>query len=225
MHSLKRLFFGLVLCCIGGLGYAQTFDCGAVLSLDYQKKIIHGLSFTVGAEGRFDQKFTSFDRFKLAGSFHYTFWKKHFKAGVFGYYMLSNQHSFFENRGRIGGDFSFSQDIRNFSLEYRIRAQSTFFEEKHANHKFNPKTYLRNRLHLEYSFFSKPIKLYASTEFFLRLYKKDDYFVDSFRTILGMSYRFDKQNSINIYVRADNEIQVKNPAHVFYLGIDYKFKH
>lgn len=225
MYSLKRFLLLMVICCMTGMGYAQTFDCGAVLSVGYQKKIIQGLSFSAGAEGKFDQKFTSFDRFKLESSFHYAFWKKHLKVGVFGYYMLSNQHRFFENRGRIGGDFSFTQDIKSFSLEYRIRVQSTFYEEKYSNHKFNPKTYLRNRLHFEYSFFSKPIKLYASTEFFLRLYKKDDYFIDSFRTILGMSYRFDKQNSISVYLRSDNEIQVKNPAHILYLGVAYKFKH
>lgn len=204
---------------------AQTYDAGAILSAGYRKKICKGFSFSAGAEGKFNQTFTSFERLKVTGSFHYTFWKKHFKVGVFGSYILSNQTNYFESRGRVGGDISFSQDIKNFSLSYRVRAQSTFYDETYCDHKFNPKTYLRNRLQLEYHFAEKPIKLYASTEFFLRLYQRDACFIDAFRTIVGVHYRLNKHNSLDFFLRADNEIQVKKPENVFYIGVAYNFKH
>lgn len=210
---------------LSGFVVAQSHGVGAIVAADYQKKLGAGFNFTAEMEFRFDQNFTNFNHFKLGTTFDYSFWKDHFKVGVFANYMLHHDEAYIENRGRIGGFITFSQKIRNFTLAYRVRFQSTFYDGKFVEHDFNPKTYMRNRLYLEYAFPKVPLKLYASTEFFLRLYEKNACFVDEFRTILGMNYRFNESNSIDVFLRMDNDIQVSNPENVYYIGVIYKFKH
>lgn len=204
---------------------AQTHDFGGVVGAEYEKKIGGGFAFSSELEGRFDHCFTSFNRLKVGASFDYTFFRKHFKVGAFANYLLSNEHSYFENRGKIGGFLTYNQPINNFSINYRVRVQSLFYDETHKDHKYNPKTYLRNRLQIEYDLFHKPVKIYASTEFFLRLYQRENCFIDAFRTILGVQYRFNRNSAIDIYFRADNEIQVSSPTNCYYIGVAYKFKH
>lgn len=203
----------------------QTHEAGGLIKLGYEKKIVKGLNFGLEGEGRFNNNFTNFDRLKLGASFNYSFFKKRFKIGISGNYLLSDCDAYFENRGRINAMFTYAESIHQFKISYRVRVQSTFYEERFNDHKFNPKTYLRNRLQLEYEFFSKPAKLYASTEFFLRLYEKQNHIVDNFRTIVGLDYRLTQGSSIGVFFRSDNEIQVKNPSNVYYIGILYNFKH
>lgn len=203
---------------------AQTYECGGLLGAEFDFKIVNKLHLSVESEGRFNQNFTNFDRFKLGAGLDYSFWKKRFKIAAGADYLVSNQQDYYENRGRVQGSLSYTAKIQQFELSYRVRVQSTFYDESHKDHKFNPKTYLRNRLQVEYNFFEKPLKLYASTEFFLRLYQNDNYIIDEFRTQLGMNYKFNAHNSLGVFLRADTPIQVKNPDYAFYLGIVYGFK-
>lgn len=204
--------------------FAQTHEAGGLLGVGFEQKIVRNFHFSAKGEGRFNRNFTHFNRFKLAGSFDYTFWQKRFKLTAGGSYLLYNQEDYWENRGRIFASLGYTQEIRQFDLSYRARVQCTFYDEERGHHKYNPKTYLRNRLQLEYKFIGKPIKLYASGEFFLRLYKKSDYFIDEVRTIVGVSYRIDAKNSLDFFFRVNNEVQVANPQNIYYIGITYSFE-
>lgn len=223
---MRRIF-----CCIllllfvfaGNLS-AQTTDFGLVVGAGYSGKIVKGLGYSVEGEVKTCNNFIGFNRFKADAGIDYSFLKKRLKVGAEFDYILKNQEDFLENRYRVSGVLTYAERIKNFKISYRAKFQSTFFDDNHSYNKFNPKNYIRNRLQIEYKFFSKPISIYASTEFFLRLYKYDARFIDNWRTIVGVTYRIDKNNSIDFYLRADNEVQVKNRANEFYLGVGYNFK-
>ena len=150
---------------------------------EYEKKVAKGLHFSLDGQLRFNQNFTNFDRLRVGAGLDYTFWKKRLKVGAAGFYLLGDTGSYYEHRGRVQATVAYTERIGQFRIGVRARAQSTFYDERRGEHKFNPKTYFRGRLQFEYDFFSKPVKLFASTEFFLRLYKKDNYIVDNFRTM------------------------------------------
>lgn len=225
MTEKTKLWIAFLTFMISLSAYSQTTDFGAVLGIDYTKKINSAWNFSLEGEGRFNQNFTAYDRLKVGTGFDFSFLKDRLKAAASFNYMLKNEMAYFENRYRFNLALTYAEKIRQFKISYRLRAQTTLYEENHADHRFNPKTYLRNRLELSYDFFAKPVKIYASTEFFLRLYNPDGNFIDNFRTIVGVNYRFDRNSSISVFLRADNEIQVKNPANVYYLGVSYHFKH
>ncbi|MBO4232552.1 MAG: hypothetical protein J5862_04890, partial [Bacteroidales bacterium] len=75
-----------------------------------------------------------------------------------------------------------------------------------------------------YSFFSKPLKIAVSEEFFWRINHPSKKIIDALRTVLSFEYRIDKENFMTFYLRADNEIQVANPKNTYYIGIIYSFK-
>ena len=215
----------LILLCLPFVTKGQTHEVGAIVGAEYEKKVAKGLHFGVDGQLRFNQNFTNFDRMRLGAGLDYTFWKKRLKVGVAGFYLLGDEESYYEHRGRIQATVAYTERIQQFRIGVRARAQSTFYDERHGEHKFNPKTYFRGRLQLEYEFFSKPVKLFASTEFFLRLYKKNNYFIDDFRTIVGCSYKLSQGSSLTFAFRSENEIQVKNPENIYYFCIVYNFKH
>jgi len=203
---------------------AQTTDFGAIVGAGYSGKIVKGFGYSVEGEVKTGGNFTEFNRFKASAGLGYSFWKSRFKVSADFDYILKNRETYLENRYRVSGGLTYSEKIRSFKLSLRSKYQASFYDESRAEHKFNPKTYVRNRFEISYSFFSKPVKLYASTEMFIRLYKKDARFIDEMRTVVGVNYRLNRNNSFDFYLRADNEVQVKNPANIYYIGIGYSFK-
>ena len=203
---------------------AQTTDFGAIVGAGYSGKIVKGFGYSVEGEVKTGGNFIEFNRFKASAGLGYSFWKSRFKVSADFDYILKNRQTYLENRYRVSGGLTYSEKIRSFKLSLRSKYQASFYDESRAEHKFNPKTYVRNRFEISYSFFSKPVKLYASTEMFIRLYRKDARFIDEMRTVVGVTYRLNKNNSLDFYLRADNEVQVKNPANIYYIGVGYNFK-
>ena len=203
---------------------AQTTDFGAIIGAGYSGKIVKGFGYSVEGEVKTSGNFIEFNRFKASAGLGYSFWESRFKVSADFDYILKNRETYMENRYRVSGGLTYSEKIRSFKLSLRSKYQASFYDESRAEHKFNPKTYVRNRFEISYSFFSKPVKLYASTEMFIRLYRKDARFIDEMRTVVGVTYRLNKNNSLDFYLRSDNEVQVKNPANIYYIGVGYNFK-
>lgn len=202
---------------------AQSHDFGGLLKLSFEQRIVKDFDFKLETEGRFCHNFTSFERLKVGGSFDYSFLKKNrLKLSLGANYLLYNDLGTAEHRGRVMGCLTYTEKFGAFKLSYRVRVQATFYDESRGDFKVNPKTYLRNRLQFSYDFAGKNMGIYASTEFFLRLYQKC--FVDQFRTVLGWDYKLSKGHKIGFFLRADNEIQVKMPENVYYIGFAYTFK-
>jgi len=203
---------------------AQTTDFGAIVGAGYSGKIVKGFGYSVEGEVKTSGTFIEFNRFKVSTGLGYSFWKSRIKLSADFDYILKNRQTYLENRYRVSGGLTYSEKIRNFKLSLRAKYQASFYDESRAYHKYNPKTYIRSRFEITYSFFSKPLKLYASTEIFVRLYKPDARFIDEVRSVVGVNYRINKNNSMDFYLRSDNEVQVKNPANIFYVGVGYNFK-
>ena len=81
-------------------------------------------------------------------------------------------------------------------------------------------------LHVYYilhTYENSSIIYYVSEEFWWRLYKPGDNIIDQLRSVIGVQYIFNKRHSMDVFFRADNEVQVKNPENVFSVGITYSF--
>ena len=224
MKRIGAILLLVVGCLSCILVQAQTTDLGAIVGAGYSGKIVKGFGYSVEGEVKTSGTFIEFNRFKVSAGLGYSFWKSRFKVSVDFDYILKNRQTYLENRYRVSGGLTYSEKIRNFKLSLRAKYQASFYDESRAYHKYNPKTYIRSRFEITYSFFSKPLKLYASTEIFVRLYKPDTRFIDEVRSVVGVNYRINKNNSMDFYLRSDNEVQVKNPANIFYVGVGYNFK-
>lgn len=204
---------------------AQTFETGGVLGVGYELKIMKGWHFFAEGDVRFDANFTHYARGKVGVGTDYTFWKKRLKVGV--EYDFLNYHDredqLFDNRHRIKGFVTVAPKFGAWKVGWRCMAQTTFRDERRGDYKFNPKTYLRNRLSVAWSIPQTRLKLHLSEEFWWRLYKPGDNIIDQLRSVVGLEYKINKHHSLDFFLRSDNEVQVKNPENVLYVGVAYTF--
>lgn len=204
---------------------AQTFETGGVLGVGYELKIMKGWHFFAEGDVRFDANFTHYARGKVGVGTDYTFWKKRLKVGV--EYDFLNYHDredqLFDNRHRIKGFVTVAPKFGAWKVGWRCMAQTTFRDERRGDYKFNPKTYLRNRLSVAWSIPQTRLKLHLSEEFWWRLYKPGDNIIDQLRSVVGIEYKINKHHSLDFFFRSDNEVQVKNPENVLYVGVAYTF--
>ena len=206
-------------------GQAQSHDFGGILELGFEQKLAKGLELGLEGEGRFNHCFTSFNRLKIGADLDYSFLKKkRLKVSLGAAYLLYNRYGTIENRGRIIASLTYTEKISDFKLSLRARVQSTFYDMQRGYHKFNPKTYLRGRLQFDYTFSQLNMSIFASTEFFLSLYKKNDIFIENFRTIAGCNFKVGNGHTLGVFLRVDNEVQVSEPENVYYIGLKYNFK-
>ena len=202
---------------------AQSFDGGVLVGAEAQKSV-RSWTFSVGGEIRANQWVTNYDRGKLGLDIGYSCWKKRIKIGVgYDYLNKHSQEDAFYHRHRINLSLGIGEKFGRFKLSYRARFQTTFYDIQRESVRFNPKTYMRNRVELTYSFYGKPVKLFCSGEFFWRLYHPDKNIIDEVRAIVGVDYKVRKGHTLSIFLRSDNEVQVKKPEYAVYLGIGYKF--
>ena len=223
MHIRRGLL--LFLCLLSGaILYAQSFETGGLVGAEYEMKILKGWHWSAATQLRFDQNFTHYDRWKVGVGTDYTFLKKHFKVGA--YYSLMNYQSdegLFDWRHRVTGSLTMSHKFSDWRLSYRAAFQWTFRDARRGSYRFNPKCYMRNRLTVTYSIPDKPVKIYASEEFWWRLYHPGKNIIDNLRTTVGVQYKINKHHSLDFYIRSNNEVQVSNPKHILYWGLKYNF--
>lgn len=209
---------------LGTVLRAQTYETGGLVGAEYEMKILKGWHWSAETQLRFDHNFTHYDRWKVGVGTDYTFLKKHVKVGV--YYGLLNYQSdegVFDWRHRVTGTLTLAHKFTNWRLSYRAAFQWTFRDERRGSYRFNPKTYMRNRLTVTYSIPDKPVKFYASEEFWWRLYHPGKNIIDNLRTTVGVQYNINKHHTLDFYLRSNNEVQVSNPEHILYLGVKYSF--
>ena len=219
----KRIIIICLAVCACVITHAQTFETGGVFGIEYDYKILKGWHVSAEGEVRFDHNFTHYDRAKIGVGTDYMFWQKRIKVGVA--YNFLNYHDredqYFDNRHRVKGFVTIAPKFGDWKIAYRAQVQTTFRDERRGSYRFNPKTYLRNRLQVTWSVPHEPVKIYVSEEFWWRLYKPGDNIIDRLRSTAGVVYDINKHHSLDFFLRFDHEVQVRNPKRFLCVGISY----
>lgn len=226
--SILQRHIILLLSCFLSVTYnfAQEHDGGFLIGAEVYKELNNSWQVYLKEELRLKGCGSEFDQFASKLNADYSFFQKRFKVGASFYYTIKNsgEKALIYNRFRGNLNFSYSEQIKNFKIELRTRWQNTFFtaiEDKPRN----PEMYLRHRLQLSYKLAEKPVEFQLSTEAFQRLNHPDRNIIDKFRTIFGVEYSITPKHELYFYVRADNDVFVKNRNNIYYLGAVYRFKH
>lgn len=223
----------LTLLAIGALGtlQAQTHDAGLELSAAYEQAIGRGLNLNIEEELRLTNMGTSYSKSETTLGIQYALLRNQLElydmkmrvGADYGFINRLNKHHYYENQHRTNLNLLLSKRIGNWRIAWRCRWQTTFRNESRGDYKYNPQMYLRNRLRLSYKLPSKPYTLFVAAECFYRLNHPEKRIVDELRTRAGFSWQLDKHNSLEFFLKASNEIQVKNPDNLYLLGIGYSF--
>ena len=133
-----------------------------------------------------------------------------------------DDHHYYDNRWRAGLFVSYYENVRRFKFSYRTRVMFTYRDERTGDYRVNPKWCWRNKLQAVYQRPNSRFKYTLSTECFMRLRAQaNESFIDQWRTTFAVNYRLTRRQSISVFARMDNDLQVKKPFDTFYLGLSY----
>ena len=225
---MKRLLtIVLLLLSVGVFAQSErSTDFGGIVSAEAEVGLGGPFGLSVEEELRFENNCTQFDRWLNSVDVDYTCLHNRMNIGLTADYIRRhNDRGYYENRGRLGLQVTYTEDWRRFRFQVRSKAIGTFFDERTGEHRVNPRLYWRNRLKVTYQPMNSRFKYALSTELFWLTNDPKKGGIDNLRTVLSVDYRLARQYSLSAFVRMDNDLQVKEPVDRFFLGLTFKAKY
>ena len=225
---MKRwLFIALLLASVEV--YAQsgrTTDFGGIVSAEVEAALGGPWGVSAEEELRFNNNFSQFDRWLNSVGVDYSCLHTRMNIGLIADYIRRyNERGYYENRGRLGLQVTYTEEWRRFKFQVRSKAIGTFFDERTGEHRVNPRLYWRNRLKLIYQPMNSRWKYALSTELFWLTNDPKKGGIDNLRTVLSVDYRLSRRYYLSAFARMDNDLQVKAPVDLFYIGLTFKAKY
>lgn len=225
---MKRLLtIVLLLLSVGVFAQSErSTDFGGIVSAEAEVGLGGPFGLSVEEELRFENNCTQFDRWLNSVGVDYTCLHNRMNIGLTADYIRRhNDRGYYENRGRLGLQVTYTEDWRRFRFQVRSKVIGTFFDERTGEHRVNPRLYWRNRLKVTYQPMNSRFKYALSTELFWLTNDPKKGGIDNLRTVLSVDYRLARQYSLSAFVRMDNDLQVKEPVDRFFLGLTFKAKY
>lgn len=225
---MKRLLtIVLLLLSVGVFAQSErSTDFGGIVSAEAEAGLGGPFGLSVEEELRFENNCTQFDRWLNSVGVDYTCLHNRMNIGLTADYIRRhNDRGYYENRGRLGLQVTYTEDWRRFRFQVRSKAIGTFFDERTGEHRVNPRLYWRNRLKVTYQPMNSRFKYALSTELFWLTNDPKKGGIDNLRTVFSVDYRLARQYTLSAFVRMDNDLQVKEPVDRFFLGLTFKAKY
>lgn len=211
------------------MGLAQserTTDFGGIVSAEASVALPANFGLSAEEELRFNNDFSQFDRWLNSVGVDYTCWHNRMNIGLTtDYIRRHNDRGYYENRGRLGVQVTYSEEYRRFKFTVRSKVLGTFFDERTGDHRVNPRIYWRNRLKVTYQPMNSRWKYALSTELFWLTNDPKKGGIDNLRTVLSVDYRLSRRHYISAFARMDNDLGVAEPVDMFYVGLTFKAKY
>ena len=225
---MKRwLFIALLLASVEV--YAQsgrTTDFGGIVSAEVEAALGGPWGVSAEEELRFNNNFSQFDRWLNSVGVDYSCLHTRMNIGLIADYIRRyNERGYYENRGRLGLQVTYTEEWRRFKFQVRSKAIGTFFDERTGEHRVNPRLYWRNRLKVIYQPMNSRWKYALSTELFWLTNDPKKGGIDNLRTVLSVDYRLSRRYYLSAFARMDNDLQVKAPVDLIYIGLTFKAKY
>jgi len=201
-------------------------DFGGIVSAEGEVGLGGPWGLSVEEELRFDHNCTQFDRWLNSVGVDYTCLHNRMNIGLMADYIRRhNDRGYYENRGRLGLQVTYTEDYHRFKFQVRSKVLGTFFDERTGEHRVNPKVYWRNRVKVTYQPMNSRFKYSLSAELFWLTNDPKGSYVDNLRTVLSVDYRLSRRYYLSAFARMDNDLQVAEPVDRFYLGLTFKAKY
>lgn len=223
----KILLIALLMASVGAFAQSERLtDFGGIVSAEASVGLGGPWGMSVEEELRFDHNCTQFDRWLNSVGVDYTCLHNRMNIGVMADYIRRhNDKGYYENRGRLGLQVTYTEDYHRFKFQVRSKVLGTFYDERTGEHRVNPKVYWRNRVKVTYQPMNSRFKYALSAELFWLTNDPKGSYVDNLRTVLSVDYRLSRQYYLSAFARMDNDLWVREPVDRFYLGLTFKAKY
>ncbi len=225
---MKRLsLIVLMLLTVGAFAQSErTTDFGGIVSAEAEAGLGGPWGMSVEEELRFDHNFSQFDRWLNSIGVDYRCLHDRMNIGLTADYIRRhNDRGYYENRGRLGLQVTYTEEWRRYKFQLRSKVMGTFFDERTGEHRVNPRVYWRNRFKVTYQPMNSRFKYALSTELFWLTNDPLKGGIDNLRTVLSVDYRLERRYSLSAFARMDNDLWVTDPVDRFYVGLTLKAKY
>ena len=227
-NNMKKLLT-IVFLLLAASVFAQsgrTTEFGGVLSAEAEVGLRGPWGVSMEEELRFDHNFLQFDRWLNSVGVDYTSLHDRMNIGLTADYIRRhNDQGYYENRGRLGVQVTYTEEWHRFKFQVRSKAIGTFFDERTGEYRVNPRLYWRNRFKVTYQPMNSRYKYALSTELFWLTNDPKKGGLDNLRTVLSVDYRLSRRHYLSAVARMDNDLWVTEPVDRFYLGLTFKAKY
>ena len=204
----------------------RTTDLGVIISAEAEVGLGGPFGLSAEEELRFDHNCTQLDRWLNSVGVDYSCLHNRMNIGLTADYVRRhNDRGYYENRGHLGLQVTYTEEYRRFKFQVRSKAMGTFFDERTGEHRVNPRLYWRNRLKVTYQPMNSRFKYALSTELFWLTNDPKKAGLDTLRTVLSVDYRLARQYTLSAFARMDNDLWVTEPVDRFYFGLTLKAKY
>jgi len=222
MNGRKGIWFivGFMSC----LSISAQEDLGSILTVNVTKKIAKGLNINFEEDFRSRSNFSEVERFSHALEVSYKPFNFLKAGGAYNLINFNHEKRGWEIRHRYYFYATGNMEAGRFTFSLRERFQSTKRQgvEKTAT-RANPKNYLRSRLKVDYDIRKSKFAPYVSLELFNTLNDPQNNSMSQMRGVVGVEYKLNKSNSIELYYRYQNYID-EDEINIHYVGMGYAFK-
>lgn len=214
----------LTLLILPAIVQAQLNDAGFITDISLSKPIGEQFNLQLNQELRGNDRFSLLDRSLTGITFTYKPHNFFLKTALEYDLIYQNTNQGFQFRHRINGSLSANKEINRFTFEMRTRMQATWYNTGTGDYNYNPRMVWRNKLDVSYDIFGSPLKPYLSGELMTQINGKKGFLLNSYRLVTGVKYRYSKRETINAFVRYDQEVQQANPQNILYIGAGWNYR-
>jgi hypothetical protein len=224
MRNLLFFISGVIFCLfVFNETYSQNKDfqiwSGIALNKEITKKIQLGLEEQI----RLSENATKIKQYYTAFSATYKL-NKHLDIEGSYRFIQKNESSSFQTNHRLSFDIGLRKKIAPLTFSLRARYQKEFYPVYfYDENPLKPTQYLRNKLSIEAKTIKK-LNVYLSSELFYQLDNPAGNIFDKLRNEIGMQYKINKKNFINLFFMLQKQINVSKANSDYILGVNYKIK-
>ncbi len=205
-----------------GNAFSQEQDFETWTSFTIKKQVSSKIDLKLNQELRLFENSSQINVIltDLGGSYKLS---KNFSLNMYYRFIRKSDYSNFINQHRFYGGIEYAKSIKNIEFGYRTRFQSKYSEIYSRDYGLVPANTLRNKISLSYKIKDKSITPKISAELFLPI-ENSDYNFSKIRTSIGIKYKINKYNSINLAFLIEKEIYTSNSLTANILALGYGFR-
>ncbi len=200
-------------------GQQNDFQLWPFVKLNVQ--VVKNLKFHIEEEARFQENVTQLGRQISDAGISYKI-NKYIRTGVF--YRLEDDRdktNHYSWKNGIYGDLSLRCYPQRFTLEYRLRIQSSKIETTNREASLFDGFRHRHKITAEYNIKGVPISPVLEGELFVKQSAGQGSEISGFRTWIGLNYTIKKVHTITLKYGIDQEYHVNDPLRSYIIAFGY----
>ncbi len=206
------------------VAYAQEEDMELWTGIQIEENITKKLKTSFEQEFRFNENISNTKKIYSELGLSYKINKNIRIAASYRFEKNQKIEDYYVNRHCFYAGITLKNKIKRFALAFRTQYKTKYVSSYSEEYGSVPKNYLRNKLSLKYNIKKNPVTPFFYCESFYQLDNPEGNEFDKIRYALGVDYKINKKNNLNIFYMLQKQFNVNSPVQSYIIGIGYQYE-